>query len=300
MVTMAQSLLDPTGNVAAERAVIADAPRPGSWFGDDGADGRMLTQEQTDLLIRTELRAMLPADAPAATVRELSDILGKLHSVELPYAGRRGREVTKQRGGLDSDPLVRLLAYRAWAERDRRWFELRGVQRGERVVQLAGGGQGGAPARSEVALAWRNEPVIGIVRRDAPPGALVEVEEVAAEPRGGSKPSRRTMQVSGRLRVELRVEPVTARLAERSDDDDGTPDLPLPRTAYRFDQLQIERDPAHGHAMIVAAVGACRAQVRVGTSMLASGGSADVWRRCFAVLADELRQLGATLGNFHR
>src|SRR5882724_4699084 len=34
----------------AERTAIADAERPGSWFGEDGADGRMLTQEATDML----------------------------------------------------------------------------------------------------------------------------------------------------------------------------------------------------------------------------------------------------------
>ena len=32
---------------------------------------------------------------------------------------------TRQRGGIDSDPMVRLLAYRAWGDRDRTWFERR-------------------------------------------------------------------------------------------------------------------------------------------------------------------------------
>jgi len=49
----------------AERMAIADAERPGSWFGEDGADGRMLTQEATDMLIRDELwREVAPSTPP--------------------------------------------------------------------------------------------------------------------------------------------------------------------------------------------------------------------------------------------
>ena len=37
------------------------------------------------------------------------------------YVGVGGH--VEQRGGIHSDPLVRLLAYRKWANRDRAWFE---------------------------------------------------------------------------------------------------------------------------------------------------------------------------------
>jgi hypothetical protein len=54
----APSLFDPTGDVAAERAAIANSPRSGTWFADPGADGRWLTQEHTEALIRAELLSL--------------------------------------------------------------------------------------------------------------------------------------------------------------------------------------------------------------------------------------------------
>jgi hypothetical protein len=63
------SPLDPTGEEAVERQVIAEEPRPGSWFGDDAADGRMLTQEQTDLRDPAHGYAMLVAVRDGCTVQ---------------------------------------------------------------------------------------------------------------------------------------------------------------------------------------------------------------------------------------
>lgn len=47
------------------------------------------------------------------------------------------RRLASQRGGIDSDPIVRLLAYRAWGNRDRQWFELRGVRKGDEISVAA-------------------------------------------------------------------------------------------------------------------------------------------------------------------
>lgn len=93
-----------------ERAAHDAQPRPGIWVGDLGADGRVLSQADTDALIR----ARLVHHVPRPEVRQLA------HGSYLPTFHALA---TRQRGGIDSDPLVRLLAYRAWGDRDRRWFE---------------------------------------------------------------------------------------------------------------------------------------------------------------------------------
>src|SRR5689334_11575877 len=99
------TLLKPTGNEVAERAAIAKAERPGTWFGEPGADGRALTQEETDQLIRTELLTLVRV----SEYDEAREILGdRAMYPRLPDLGRRAQ---CQRGGIDSDPLVRLLAF---------------------------------------------------------------------------------------------------------------------------------------------------------------------------------------------
>ena len=55
-------------------------------------------------------------------------MLGPLVAVRLPrldphLAPQQYITATRQRGGIDSDPMVRVLAYRAWKDRDRGWFE---------------------------------------------------------------------------------------------------------------------------------------------------------------------------------
>jgi hypothetical protein len=101
-----------------ERAAHDEDPRPGVWAGEPGADLRKLTQDQTDALVRWELwETASPADRD-----EVAKMIGQRHAVRLPVAGfehSEGRLAACQRGGIDSDPLVRLLAYRAWGDRDR-------------------------------------------------------------------------------------------------------------------------------------------------------------------------------------
>ena len=106
---------------AEERAAIADEARPGVWIenGLDG-DGRELTQDQTDALIGRELYRQCPSDQ----LGTLTSIAGPLRETRMEYPGPHGAiTALTQRGGIHSDPLVRLLAFRAWGDRDRRWFE---------------------------------------------------------------------------------------------------------------------------------------------------------------------------------
>jgi hypothetical protein len=128
-----------------ERAAHDEAPRPGAWIGDDEADGRELSQHETDALIR----ASLLRSAPLAVALQLRALVGEGYLVQMAVDGGHhdvvssdttqggivGRRMaapkqvvlaTHQRGGIDSDPMVRLLAYRAWGDRDRRWFEREG------------------------------------------------------------------------------------------------------------------------------------------------------------------------------
>jgi hypothetical protein len=298
------SLLDPTGEVVAERQAIADEPRPGSWFGDKGADGRMLTQDETDQLIRAELHGVALATAAPATVAELTSILGAPHHVDLAFEGR-GRaplhRAIKQRGGLDSDPLVRLLAFRAWGHRDRRWFVDRGVRTGDPIAVIGAD----APASSgrweptEIAVSRPHDHVIGIAQGDAPPGAAVRVEVDPAAVNGMAIITATGEQPRGRgswtwmLRVSarLRPEPRAGARPGHDDDDRRVRDRAL-SAAYRFDQLQIGHDPTSDCATIIAVRDGRRAQVRL--PGLRGVASADQWYRCFEALLRELERLEAT------
>ena len=157
---MSSSLLDrdPTPeDLEAER----DQPRPGVWAGEPGADLRALTQDETDLLIRAELVLTSPRDGREQLIRAC----GGIDSIPVPV--RR----SCQRGGIDSDPLVRVLARRAWGDRDRQWFELRGVRKGEAVGEPR-------PPSSGVAIVgspWPGDMVLGDAQHDARPGETVEV-----------------------------------------------------------------------------------------------------------------------------
>jgi hypothetical protein len=113
-----------------DREAALEDPRPGLWAGELGADLRELTQDLTDVLIRHELLKR----AEDADWAELDRAFGKLPRVRFVVDGLDVRAAV-QRGGIDSDPLVRVLAWRAWGHRDRRWFELRGVRRGEELVE---------------------------------------------------------------------------------------------------------------------------------------------------------------------
>jgi hypothetical protein len=289
-----QSLLDPTGDVAHERQVIADEPRPGSWFGDDDADGRLLTQEETDQLIRCELHVAALGSAPPETIPELTSIVGEPRHVELAFEGRGVYRASKQRGGTDSDPLVRLLAFRAWGDRDRRWFLDRGVKKGDPIAVI-GASERGDRLLTEVALSRPHEFVIGVAQGDAHPGAGVQVEVDPDAVRGMSivtvtgEPPRGnglwTLRVGGRLRT--RPGTVATPQAPR---DDGADACKLPPSAsYRFDKVAFERDPVHGYKMITGVRGGVRARVRID----GYPGSADGWHRCLGALAREFEDLEA-------
>lgn len=189
--TPKRCLLDPTGNVTAEREAIAVPERPGSWFGDAGADGRMLDQDQTDLLIRSELWRRATRDLAGAVENhaELEGILGPM--MQLEFDAERDKIVGhQQRGGISSDPLVRLLAFRAWGDRDRRWFEDRGVRKGEAVAFVHR-----ANPISVCALLWPGESAIGTAVDDALPGQVVALNP------GGAYTHRLRYEVSDRPRT---------------------------------------------------------------------------------------------------
>jgi hypothetical protein len=119
-----------------------DQPRPGVWAGEPGADLRALTQDETDALIRQELCELAKDDRrPDEYIAMLAACGGSLRLVITGARYERGQvvgaeEAHTQRGGIDSDPLVRVLARRAWRDRDRQWFELRAVRTRDAVRVL--------------------------------------------------------------------------------------------------------------------------------------------------------------------
>jgi hypothetical protein len=186
-----------------ERAAVADDPRPGVWAGDPSADLRALTQDQTDALVRRGLfEAMEVRDYE--TLRELAQIIGEPRATHALSNSIPPRPVAigAQRGGIDSDPVVRLLAYRAWGDRDRRWFELRGVRKGDLVILT----RSGSPT---AIAAWPGEEIAGRAEHDARPGEMVEVvgvDPVTLEPPADQR--RRAYArypVSDRERVDSRT-----------------------------------------------------------------------------------------------
>lgn len=140
-----------------EREAHAADPRPGRWLGEAFADGRALTHNETDRLIRAEIVMRARPEERA----DLERMIGKPRAVDLgnsPHSGRaarlsdfyagrtEGRETTwfhralrfahVQRGGIDSDPMVRLLAFRAWG--DREVGEIFEQRRGTAITSIVG------------------------------------------------------------------------------------------------------------------------------------------------------------------
>lgn len=124
-------ILDERELTDAERAAMADEPRPGVWLEehviltadqnngspvvDRRGDGRRLDQAQTD----SAIAAALFRNADRV---ESNDVLGVVVASLSGGTKIDGKQhATDQRGGIHSDPLVRLLAFRAWGERDRAW-----------------------------------------------------------------------------------------------------------------------------------------------------------------------------------
>ena len=210
------SLLERDDDTPELRAAVAHDARPGLWATEVRGDVRALSQDETDLLIRTELVAL----APPAERDEIIRAVGKPRGVAVDLPGRVGW-AHRQRGGIDRDPLVRLLAYRAWGDRDQRWFELRGVRTGELVAET--------PAFQwvySVAQAWRGDRIRGRALGDAMPGGQVEVEATYPD---GTRWWRRPYHVSDRLRVEP---PRIASVAQETQ-------LCI---QFGFERLSIERD----------------------------------------------------------
>jgi hypothetical protein len=180
-----------------EDVARSEDPRPGVWAGEEPSDLRGLTQEQTDVLIRFELINF------ASHPDERDDVLAVVGSH--PRSARilgQGAIAQAQRGGIDSDPMVRLLAFRAWGDRYRRWAELRGVLAGETVhiVELR---TPVAPVDVLYPLVSRRqagETQTGMAMSDAEPGQLVVVDTVFGDV---------TCRVSDRLRAgDLQVDHV--------------------------------------------------------------------------------------------
>jgi hypothetical protein len=116
------TILDERELTDAERAAIADEPRPGVWITSNpntlqAGDGRVLDQDRTDLLIAAELHSYHSAVDLEASIGPPPTVV----IAGVPAGTPRYVVTNQQRGGIHSDPLVRLLAFRAWGERDRAW-----------------------------------------------------------------------------------------------------------------------------------------------------------------------------------
>lgn len=106
-----------------ERAAVRAEPWPGKWYGDGyglHADGRDLTQHETDVLIANELWSHCVSWL--TSTEAIIAVLGEPKLIEFvvspPGGFIRVERATQQRGGIASDPLVRLIAWRAWGGRD--------------------------------------------------------------------------------------------------------------------------------------------------------------------------------------
>jgi hypothetical protein len=132
------SILDERAITEDERAAVADEARPGVWFEENiepqlnlrplRGDAQPLDQEQTDALIVGEL-SRRDGGARLAEVRQIAQVWLTNPSPIFMGEQRRDRDVAfQQRGGIHSDPLVRLYAFRAWENRDRAWFDVDGEQ----------------------------------------------------------------------------------------------------------------------------------------------------------------------------
>ena len=275
---------DPShADLAAER----DEPRPGVWAGEDGTDLRALTQDETDMLIRAELWH----NVPPGEQLELKGAIGELRRVFVSIGERMEMPIYTQRGGIDSEPMVRILARRAWGDRDRRWFELRGLRAGEEVAAVRTSFRWRQSTDWLCALARPGERwPIGAALADARPGQLVEVRELVGTPDARVRKYR----VSDRLRAE--PEPSLAvRLAQR--ELARLNDLELD-AEVDADGVLIGRDPERAVRSIAAASGRPVAEVRAEMhELLARVADADEMGR-HAMTAENLaRAFGVSVGH---
>lgn len=231
------SLLPDRPLTPEEIVARSEDPRPGVWAGEASADLRGLTQEQTDVLIRFELINF------ASHPGERDDVLAVVGShTWLDRVLGKDAIAQSQRGGIDSDPMVRLLAFRAWGDRDRRWFELRGVRAGETVhmypCRAAGAAGNLYPDRHPlVARRHAGETQTDMAMSDAGPGQLVVVDTVFGDV---------TCRVSDRLRAgDLQVDHVgdLLELAELAADPPALRTEVVSPAIYR---LMIEQEIRRG------------------------------------------------------
>lgn len=277
-VTTQRSLLAPTGDAEAERAAHDEDPRPGVWAGEPSADLRALTQDETDILIRTELASWLPLSSPERA--EVEQIIGRPRRLMVGVPPNRS-PAAQQRGGIDSDPLVRLLAWRAWGDRDRRWFEERGVRKGDKVTRLPG------RAQSVVAAAWSGDGVIGIAAHDAQPGEEIRVvlgvvgqlPMFAGDYAGPAGPL-----VAWRVGDRLRAEPERPGRTEEQE----------LCAEFGFDLLVIERDPTTQRTTLTADRDGHAERLAVADEVLVSASArSEALRGCCRELDAELARQGA-------
>jgi hypothetical protein len=108
-----RDLLEPTGDVLGERRAIEAPERPGIWGGRQ-SDGRLLSQEVTDDLIRLEIRSALALARPSAEHHEIDGIIGDIMTMHVHTVRMNDRTYLckYQYGGISSDPLIRLLHWR--------------------------------------------------------------------------------------------------------------------------------------------------------------------------------------------
>jgi hypothetical protein len=186
----------------------------------------------------------------------------------------------QQRGGIDSDPLVRLLAWRAWGDRDRQWFEERGVRKGDEVTRLPGR----APS---IAAAWSGDGVIGIAAHDAQPGEEIRVvlDVVGQRPMfAGDYAGPAGSLVAWRVGDRLREEPQRPGRTEEQQ----------LCAEFGFDLLVIERDPTTRRTMLTADRDGHAERIAVADEVSVSASArSEALRRCCRELDAELALQGA-------
>lgn len=148
----------PLACCSSEQDTVRMTPRPGvlyrSEWASDVVAATPLTQLQTDGAIRSEVWAMVSSRLTRDTIRNAAAALSvgtreyeSMQELARPF----GATVIHQRGGIDSDPLVRLLAYRAWGDRDQRWHDMRrprGDFEIDRIGDIVGNASGMTPRYS--------------------------------------------------------------------------------------------------------------------------------------------------------
>lgn len=107
-----------------EIAARDDEPRPGVWLQQEREDydgtGAPLDQVQTDHLIAYELLCRLRGDE----FDEVADLGRALVPLRVP-SPLGPALASQQRGGIHSEPAIRVLAFQTWGDRDRRWGEIK-------------------------------------------------------------------------------------------------------------------------------------------------------------------------------